>query len=218
MSVFFFVTGNSLLHSPMVVEKLGSRKNPGSHDGSRPRHHIRGRETLQKEVVIGLPLRKPKKPQLLGLQILFLWITVIGQCHWWVHLLFLKVQIICCPSGFLAKCCMTVHRKLHCSAKWEHGWANSVPQKTLPCAVCSVSLLRMVRFSVEQTLLLRCTVLKYVLSEICSVILTRVKVMRATKVLQQPPLYLTEHSSSLVALYTGPPRLLRPGLQGPGLA
>ena len=97
MSVLFFVTGHSLLHSPMVVEKLGSRENPGSHDGSRPRHHIRGRETLQKEVVIGLPLRKPKKSQLLGLQILFLWITVIGQCHWWVHLLFNKSR----PSGVI---------------------------------------------------------------------------------------------------------------------
>ena len=79
-----FFSGHTLLHSPVVVEKLGSRQNPSANDGFRPWHHIRGRKAIEKETVVGLPLRKLEKPQLLGLQILFLWATGIVQCHWYV--------------------------------------------------------------------------------------------------------------------------------------
>ena len=68
----FFIAGHTLLHSPVVVEKLGSRQNPSANDGFGPWHHIRGRKAIEKETLVGLPLRKLEKPQLLGIQILFL--------------------------------------------------------------------------------------------------------------------------------------------------
>ena len=68
----FYIAGHTLLHSPVVVEKLGSRQNPSANDGFGPWHHIRGRKAIEKETLVGLPLRKLEKPQLLSIQILFL--------------------------------------------------------------------------------------------------------------------------------------------------
>ena len=51
MHVFFLfvVAGHPVLYSSLVVEKLGGGQDPGTHDGSGPGHHIRGREAAEEE-------------------------------------------------------------------------------------------------------------------------------------------------------------------------
>ena len=51
-----FFSGNTILHSPMAVEKLGVWENPSPDDGSGPWYHIRGGEATEKEAFARLPL------------------------------------------------------------------------------------------------------------------------------------------------------------------
>ena len=64
----------------MALEKLGSWEDQCSKNGSRFGNHFRGREKTKKEATTRLSLRKSEKPQLLGLQILFLRVPCIAQC------------------------------------------------------------------------------------------------------------------------------------------
>ena len=45
-----FITGNSFLHTPMAMEKLGSGQNSSPNDGLRLRNHIRSRETIKEKI------------------------------------------------------------------------------------------------------------------------------------------------------------------------
>ena len=44
-----FFPGNTVLHSPMAVEKLGVWEDPSPDDGPGPGHHIRGGEATEEE-------------------------------------------------------------------------------------------------------------------------------------------------------------------------
>ena len=47
---FLFIPGNSFLHTPMAMEKLGSGQNSSPNDGLRLRNHIRSRETIKEKI------------------------------------------------------------------------------------------------------------------------------------------------------------------------
>lgn len=68
--IAFRITGDTVLHAQMVVETLGGRENPGSHDGSgRGYLHGRGEEAEEKDSA-RLSVGEPEVPQLVDLQIL----------------------------------------------------------------------------------------------------------------------------------------------------
>ena len=61
-----------VLHSKMVVEKLGGGEDHGADDGPRRGGGQRGGEEAEEEAAAGLSLRQFEEPQLVGLQILLL--------------------------------------------------------------------------------------------------------------------------------------------------
>jgi hypothetical protein len=70
-SLFLF-PGNFVLCAPMVVEKLGSWKDPCSYDGPGHWSNPGCGKTAEKETLTRLPLRQPETSQLVGLQIFLL--------------------------------------------------------------------------------------------------------------------------------------------------
>ena len=70
--IFFSLSGNTVLHAAVVMEKLGSRQNPRFNDGLRYWCCARRGKKTKKETFTRLPRRQPEAPQLVGLPIFFL--------------------------------------------------------------------------------------------------------------------------------------------------
>lgn len=68
--LFFFFTGNIVLHTQMAVEALGRWKNQGTHDGLRCGHLYGCREEAEEKNSARLLVGEPAIPQLVDLQIL----------------------------------------------------------------------------------------------------------------------------------------------------
>ena len=68
----YYLSGYSVLHTEMVVEKLGGGEDNRLDDGPGHWGGVRGREEAEEKAAAGLPVRQPEEPQLVGLQILLL--------------------------------------------------------------------------------------------------------------------------------------------------
>ena len=67
-----FISVDTVLHSPLVVEELGGGEDHRSHDGPRRGGGQRGGEEAEEEAAPGLFVRQFEEPQLVGLPILLL--------------------------------------------------------------------------------------------------------------------------------------------------
>ena len=65
----------------MAVEELGVRKDSSPDDGLGSGHYIGGGEATEEKATARLPLLKPEKPQLLGIQILLLRASGPDKCR-----------------------------------------------------------------------------------------------------------------------------------------
>ena len=80
MNITFHIPGDTLLHPEMAVEELGGGKSVGLENGLESRNHIRCREEIEEKTSDWLSVLKPEASQLLGLQILLLWISCPVKC------------------------------------------------------------------------------------------------------------------------------------------